>query len=314
MKALAVLACLVGSSAVELDFNYLSSVSDDLHNYVTSHLRSLLKEHAKPHQVLPIDLRTQNQTACKACTQEGAKYILGQTAGKMKDICSTLNTSDSRSCMASKVCTMMGKHPKVMLGMMIEHVRPMSLGTAYCVGKGACAKPDEITMTEIALGSEPHEALLDNFDQVDWSEVESSAEELIPEGEETAEDEISPCEEQNKKMPVCPKCMKRAMRHVMGRAIMKVKGMCANSACQTMKKMCPWMRQNKEVSLGMLIGKVEPWKMAFGFCLHKERSHHGHPHHGHHRPHAGGSHGHPHHGHHGPHAGGSWGEFQDVIV
>jgi hypothetical protein len=276
-RILALLALAVGSSALEINTEMLTTVSEDLHNYLSSTLRSFVKEHARPEPALPL---LKNQTECKACVQEGAKFVLGHTVSKMKTMCAAVNTSnDPKSCMAGKICGMMGKHPKVMLGMMMEHVRPMSLSTAYCTGKGACEHPDQITMSEIAMGNEPHEALLDNFDQVDWSEVTEEAQELIPieHDEQMGDTEAHPCQEMRKKMPVCPMCMKKAMRHAMGHGIMKVKAMCKkemnkDGGCPVMKKMCPWMAKNKAVALGMLIAKMEPWKFAFGYCLHKKKS------------------------------------------
>lgn len=277
MRILVLFAIAAGSTAIEVDLSYLETVSSDLHDHLVSGLRSLLKEHARPEIALP---QLKNHTTCKPCVQEGTKFLVHSTVSKMQDTCAKIsaNNSDPRSCMAMKVCGMMSKHPKVMLGMMIEHVRPMSLSTAYCVGKGACEKPDSVTMDEIVMGNEPHEALLENFDKIDWTEVEEQTQELLPfeKDDEVAESVAPKCEEQKKHMKVCPKCMKKAMRHVMHHSVVKVKEMCAHVdqiKCPVMKKMCPWMAQNKAVSLGMLIGKVEPWKFAFGFCLAKKKDH-----------------------------------------
>merc|ERR1712060_591181 len=63
---------------------------------------------------------------------------------------------------------------------------------------------------------------------------------------------------------VSAKCMKKTMRRVMGMGIMKVKAECAdaqNSKNPVMIKMCPWMAEHKMVALGMLVAKVEPWKL-----------------------------------------------------
>merc|ERR1719502_837477 len=96
------------------------------------------------------------------------------------------------------------------LGMMIEHVRPMSLATAYCYGKGSCKKPDDMTMSEIASGHEPHEALLDNFDKIDWSEVQEETEMLAPSTDENemAEDKQPACKGNTRMHKVNPRCMK----------------------------------------------------------------------------------------------------------
>jgi len=245
----------------------------------------------------------------------GSKFVIEHTVKSMTEKCSNITKDGPGSCILGKVCGLMGKHPKIMVGMMIEHVRPLSLATAYCFGKGACEKPHGVTMEEIAMGEEPHEALLDNFDKMDWTDVEEQTQEMAAQPElEIDENDAPSCDEMKKHMPVKPKCMKKSMRKVMGFAVMKVKGMCANVdkiKCPVMKKMCPWMAQNKEVTLGMLIAKVEPWKFGFGFCFHKMMHHRRHGHHGGWHPHHGHGDWHPHHGphgdwhpHHGPH--GDW--------
>merc|ERR1719486_230233 len=55
--------------------------------------------------------------------------------------------------------------------------------------------------------------------------------------------------------------------------MMKVKAMCDEGNSATMQKMCLWMQKNREVALGMLISKVEPWKFAKGWCMHFTRMH-----------------------------------------
>merc|ERR1719432_439425 len=194
---------------------------------------------------------------------------------------------NATSCVEmQKVCGLMAKHSDVALGMMIEHVRPMSLAMAYCVGKGNCEKPGEMTMAEIATGEQPHEALLDNFDKMDFTEVEEQITEFGSDEDDVGEDPAdAPHDPKPKHHKVCPMCMKKTMRRVMGFAIMKVKNKCAeahNSENSVMKQMCPWMAEHKMVALGMLAAKVEPWKFAFGRCFHGRGDRHGrHGHRGH---------------------------------
>jgi hypothetical protein len=219
----------------------------------------------------------------------------------------------------------MSKHPKVAMGMMFEHLRPMSLVQAYCTGKGTCQEPNDLAMTEILSGHQPHEALLNNFDKIDWSNVIEEASELMPHqyAVEFKKDLAAPkCESDSK---VCPHCMMKHIKKTTKDAIMKVKAMCQETKCSVMQKMCPWMKENREVALGMLISKVEPWKIAKGWCMHKAKRHewrHGHHEHGkwHHDHHEHGEwrhehreHGmwhHDHHehgeGHHEHHEHGEW--------
>jgi len=277
----------VGSGALELDAQHLSILTNDLHNLLSSKLRELVHEHANPKQALfP---RLQNKSTCGECMQGGAKYVIDHTVAKMKTMCSNISNSD-HACVATKVCGLMAKHPDVALGMIIEKVRPMSLAMAYCVGKSDCNMPDQTTMTEIATGKVPHEALLDNFDKMDFTEVEEQTMELVQDESQDEKDlaDAPRCPE-HKHSKVSPKCMKKTMKRVMRFAIAKVMAKCAdaveNSKDPVMKKMCPWMLEHKMVALGMLVAKVEPWKFAFGRCFRRHGHHHGHRgYHGHHEP------------------------------
>lgn len=283
------LALATQSGAFEVDTAYLASVASDIHNYLSSNFRSLMHEHANPQQAPLRDMtysELKNTSSCGECIRAGAKFVLEHTAEKIKQKCEDAAKSDSPdSCIATRVCKMMALHKEVTLGMMIEHARPMSLASAYCYGKGACEKPDEATMNEIASGEEPHAALLEHFDKVDWSEVEAETVELMPldhndDEEEEEEVMMSPaCKNHKLVQKVCPKCMKKKMKGVMRVSIMKVKKMCETTKCAKMQKMCGWMGEHREVALGMLVAKVEPWKFAFGACFHPHGKH-GHGHHG----------------------------------
>jgi hypothetical protein len=307
VRILALLAVAVGGGALEIDENYLTTVSGDLHRFLSSNLRALLQAHAHPQQAhIPA---LENAKTCGECQQFVAEHVLQYTVSKMKDVCEDAANSPD-SCKLAKICSLMAKDPKVTLGMMIEHVRPLSLSTAFCMGARKCDRPDQVTMEEIATGKEPHEALLDNFDKVDWSEVQAATHELWPvaphDGERLEDAEDATCSSEQPMHKVCPRCMKHSMRRVMGLAIMKVKAMCMKSDSTIMKKLCPWMAQNKEVALGMLVAKVEPWKFAFGFCISQKMHHFRHGKHGKHGHDGGHFHAHhdwhpewQHHGHQG---------------
>lgn len=102
---------------------------------------------------------------------------------------------------------------------------------------------------------------------------------------------------------ICPKCYKKVFGIVMKVSIWGAKKMCRRTKCPVLKKWCSWAASHREVALGMILAKVEPWKYAIGRCWSDKRGRggrrggrrggHGH-HRGHHRGH------HPHHrGHHG---------------
>jgi hypothetical protein len=317
VRTLAFLAVVVGSGAFEVDFKYLEAVADDLYDHFSSNLRALVHEHSRTAPGA-----TDNAT-CSKCVQTGTKFVVDKTMAKMTEMCKAAQNGP-HSCIAKKVCGMMAKHSKVTLGMIMEHVRPLSLSTAYCFGKGACKEPNSVTMDEIAMGEMPHEALLDHFDGMDWSEVEEQTLSLDPASDDAIEVDTSDAamgecmdefQKMRKKMPVCPKCMKGTMRRVVGFAVKKVKGMCMMCAqsdadkCKVMQKMCPWAAANKETALGMLIAKVEPWKFALGHCFHQKKFQHQnkfqHAWHKFHEWHHNGG-----HFPHGPHGFHGWGPAQ----
>merc|ERR1711907_123980 len=128
LRSLVLLAFAVGGGALEIDINYVGSVTQDFHEYFSSSLRALVHEHANPKQTaFPVIPHFKNET-CGECVRFGAKYLLEKTVDKMKNMCANAANS-ANACVAQKVCGMMAKHNSMTLGMMIEHVRPMSLAT-----------------------------------------------------------------------------------------------------------------------------------------------------------------------------------------
>lgn len=286
----------------ELVDTLASSVLDSLAPNHFGEFRPTVAEHLPAHQ-LPLhllkDAPLNKQDTCGSCAQGGTKWLMEHGMNLMKAKCANVSSSNSpKACVFEKICFFMGKHPKVALGMMFEHMRPMSLLQAYCTGKGVCGKPDDLTLNEILMGEQPHEALLKNFDQIDWSSVIDSAKEMGPNKTESF-GELAPQCQTPEQAKVCPYCMRKMMKKAVMMAVKKIIGMCHESKCHIMAKMCPWMKENKAVAFGMLLAKVEPWKFAMGWCMSKSGHrdhHHGDHHHGDH------DHGWHHHHHDENHA------------
>lgn len=274
VRGLILLSAAVGSASFEVNLEKVADLADDFSKHFASDLRAFVHEHSVVQQ-FPLQ-NVKNETTCGPCVQRGVKFVMEHAIKKTKEMCAeaSKNADSPHACRMAKLCKIMGKHPKVALGMMIEHVRPFSLAKAYCTGKGACEHPDEVTMNEIAMGEEPHEAILSNFDKVDWNDNEEDTEGEMPLPKKDALDfddgEAKICMKHKPK--VCPYCMKVATRKAMYFAIMKTKKMCMEGekkGCPYMTKMCKWMGEHREVAMGMIAGKVEPWKFAYGYCLHK---------------------------------------------
>merc|ERR1711998_515640 len=70
---------------------------------------------------------------------------------------------------------------------------------------------------------------------------------------------------------ICPKCYKKV---------------CAKTDCPVMKGWCGWANDHPKMALGVIMGKVEPWKYAIGRCYRPGKGkgkgkghHHHHDHH-----------------------------------
>jgi hypothetical protein len=240
------------------------------------YMRQIVKETVNKHE-FPLLMTSEPKTLhklvpangtddCKTCLEGASKFIIEHSLQQLKAMC---EKADGKSCKATKICHFLGNHPKITIGMMIEHVRPMALSMAYCAGKGVC-KPDAQIQAEVFQGKEAHEALMDHYDNLDLDGVTDEVGELAPESSDDEEEVSEPeeqCEDEHHHHDVCPYCLKRAIRHIMGHAVMKVHEMCHATTCPKAQRMCQWARDNKEVAFGMLLMKVEPWKGAFGFCV-----------------------------------------------
>merc|ERR1712032_465496 len=144
------------------------------------------------------------------------------------------------------------------LGMMIEHVRPFSLSLAYCVGKETCDMPTGVEMSEIEMGEQPHAVMLDQLDKIDWHAVMEDAPEVSMSDDSDVQEVETEASCEAPTHHVCPRCMKHAMRHVMGFVLEKVKHMCEASKCPKMQRMCRVARAQRSLAFGMLLAKVEP--------------------------------------------------------
>jgi len=259
------------------------------------------------HRIMPKhdEVANPNSTeACLQCHRDGAKYIMENAMQKVKAKC-----QNATECHVMKICGHMAQHPDVVMGMMFEIVRPMALTTAFCAGKGTCDLPDDAALTEIEMGSQPHGILLDSYDKMDWHTVLDEVEGIAPDVLKDREEEEQPDEHCKAPRHVNPRCMKHAMGHVMMHVVGKVKEMCKNTKCEKMQKMCGFAKENRGQAFGMLLGKVEPWKFAMGFCMEGKGHGKGHHRHGHDHKGKGKGH-HGHHGHHGEGHHGHHGEWE----
>lgn len=241
------------------------------------YMRQVVKETIKKHELpvtLPKDLLPSNDTdACKPCMEKTSEFVIEKSLTKLKGMCEKAN-----SCKSKKICGFLNRHEKMTVGMMIEHVRPMALSAAFCIGKDAC-KPTAQIEDEVFQGKEAHEALMDHYDNLDLDGVGDRIEGLVPEAEDEEEEEKDgvdvvreldhdwQCQDEHHHMHVCPHCMKRAIRFIMGHSVKKVHEMCASTDCPKAQRLCKFARDHREVAFGMLVMKVEPWKAAFGFCV-----------------------------------------------
>merc|ERR1719161_646486 len=137
-------------------------------------------------------------------------------------------SNDAKHCRVARICEKMSAHPKVMLGMLVERIRPLALSRMFCAGSRACDHPAEPLHSVLELANSPvaGEELLGNCDEIDMGllreevdELEPSLpdEELTQDGQEAIaapNDEKAPAQcASDEGMPkVCPRCMKRAMR------------------------------------------------------------------------------------------------------
>lgn len=304
MKAVALCLLAVRGASFDLTTKDVGDLLDGVH-YHHSTLRSFVKEHVP----LPLDIiippqpvKPPSDEACGECHAHGAKWVMEHAVHKIVEVCKM--AMEHHCGKMARVCMMMRRHEAVTLGMLTEHVRPFALSAAYCAGKRVCHHhADNGTLSEIVMGSEAHDLVLQHFDEVDWDEVlQQAAEPEEDEHEEknvivaVEEEEVKECDAHGEKLMAkkahsfCPHCFKAVMMKTMWKAAMGVRMMChKHHDCPKMRKMCEWAKDHKEVAFGMLLAKVEPWKFAMGAC-HRREHHHGehgdhHHHHGDHHHH-----------------------------
>lgn len=128
------------------------------------------------------------------------------------------------------------------------------------------------------------EALLQEFDTTDWDTVLQEVNAAVPPSPHTEEERHTEREMQcpHHGPNVSPWCMEYATKKVMKHVVARVFQKCMDAKGRQ-ELVCSWMFAHYKVMFGMLLGKVQPFKFALGFCMrHGPPGQHGPPwHHGH---------------------------------
>lgn len=64
----------------------------------------------------------------------------------------------------------------------------------------------------------------------------------------------------------CGECLKDSVKWVLKHSEKALAKACEKTECPRFQKFCKWAEEHKDFVRGMIYGKVEPWKMAMGYC------------------------------------------------
>eukprot|EP00164_Ancoracysta_twista_P000919 GFYU01001207.1.p1 GENE.GFYU01001207.1~~GFYU01001207.1.p1 ORF type:complete len:291 (+),score=108.68 GFYU01001207.1:33-875(+) len=196
---------------------------------------------------------------CCHCVQEGAKDVMKKVVDKVKEKC-----EKTKCPVMQEHCKIAAEHKDVVFGMLVQHVRPASLAYAWCSGASYCTKDDDYWYaTEAAIESNEFADLLDAYESK--KDVVPDNQNLLgrPDGHERYLEELKDDE-----CP-CAACIHHGSKALMEHVVDEVVHMCEDAKCPVLQRRCAFAKDHKGFALGVLIGKVEPHKYAFGYCYAK---------------------------------------------
>jgi hypothetical protein len=174
---------------------------------------------------------------CKSCLTNSLTKLLSCASDKLDKMCTS--ESSQRCPFIHKVCEIKDQYNEVVSGAVISFAHLPQTAFAYCLGKSECSMDDLPKMGE------------EEEEDGDIGVVKRSLQANV-------EDEVIDSD--------IEKCMEKNIYKLIKRVIKKVKDKCAKTTCEWFKRFCEFSDSHEQSGLGLLIGKVEPWKYAAGKC------------------------------------------------
>lgn len=222
-------------------------------------------------------MKPQDDKKCKTCVMEVAKYVMKYEFDKLEAWCN--DETPSKCPVKERICHMLENNPEVLAGLVFDWATPLRDGTFWCLGHGECKaeelmKEDKGSIMPFDVAKPLSMINLDEFSGLNMTNEETQ----FAGDEEDFAMELASMEEEKIDMPghpkPCKKCMRKVIRAIMKHTLEKVCEWCQNH--QDDKKIawiCNWAKNHEKFTIGVLIGVVEPWKYAYGYCLPHENEH-----------------------------------------
>lgn len=147
-------------------------------NFTAHHMHDFMREHrenlkdAAKDMFTPEDVKC-DKCKCKKCVMKGGKYVMMAVWGKVKKWCMGKDEAGKEvefgvQCSMKKAfCMAAKKHPMVMTGYLMYHVRPGMMAYDYCMGAGYCKHEHHsleehfANLTETELAGEDHSTYIE---------------------------------------------------------------------------------------------------------------------------------------------------------
>lgn len=283
-----------------LVFGFCLEMAEGYDQELVKMLRTRLEEHGKPNldhisrdkiaeetadfdqKLMPSMIETsqefmeqQDDKKCKTCVMEVAKYVMKYEFDKLEAWCN--DDSPSKCPVKKRICRMLEKVPDVLAGLIFDWATPLRDGTFWCLGHGEC-KAEEL-MKEDKGSIMPFDVIKSlnkvNLDDFEGLNIADGEERFDWEDEEDFAMELGSIQGEQIDMPghpkPCKKCMRKVIRAIMKHTVEKVCEWCQNHKDdKKIAWICNWAENHKKFVFGVLLGVVEPWKYAYGYCLPHE--------------------------------------------
>jgi len=194
---------------------------------------------------------------CADCVKQTAKCALDDTMKNVHDICEKKWLNYPK-----KFCDYYEEKPETVKGLMVYYISPPTIGIAFCLGKDKCTQRD-ISEIEKEVGIFGFNHIYDRFSELPQDDASLTNSMKIPNF-----DPAALTVDKRDDMKICIKYSGRGRWSYEMKQLIK---WCREHQWEDPRNrvFCKWGGENPQQLEGFLLGAVDPYSYAEGYCKGK---------------------------------------------
>lgn len=224
---------------------------------------------------LPVSQMLQSQHraeyTCEQCVALGGSYLVRSVVDAISASCKYTNSTE-----VIEQCKSLSQFEPVLLGYVVERLKPVAHSLAFCSGLGTCKVGDSRAVIQQGLAYSGKDAAIHTLEAViETLESDPDMSNLLVFDGSRYQFEVAgvkaptEVEDGSDTTKPCLSCIKRVDHHVMEVVMGRVLQRCSSVkkfASKDLEKSCKWIDDNQQYFLGSVLAKTEPYKFSSGYC------------------------------------------------